>query len=224
MSLGHSGIKLKFITKVNNPELLVVTPLLTGHKISKETKLGIKRNNVNFDWIAHEGQYNTAKNFQLGIDNYKKIKRMPKYVIMIDKDINPNRHMLDNMIKTLNSAEDHIAYTYANFRFVGSVNASFINRHFDPFQLMRANFISSNSMMKSKLLEEIGGVVTDEKYKRLLDWCLWLKFLQHGYHGVLCSKAYFEAHSDKKSVSAGDQLEYRTKYKLVVEDFVKQLM
>jgi len=216
---------LKIIKKDSNSKLLVVTPLLSGgHKINRETKIGIKRNDVPFTWISYESANNTAKNFQLGIDNYRKIYKIPDYVIMIDRDINPNRHMLDNMYNYIENSDDHIGYVYANFIFTGTINAQFVNIKFDPFKLMRSNFISSNSMIKTKVLDEIGGVVTDNKYKRLLDWCLWLKMLKFGYHGKLCDKAFFEVKSDPDSVSAGGRVDYQIKYKLVLEDFVKPLI
>lgn len=37
------------IQKVRNPEILVITPLREGDKISKETKRSIKRNDTLFD-------------------------------------------------------------------------------------------------------------------------------------------------------------------------------
>jgi hypothetical protein len=39
---------LNLIKDCKNPEILVITPLRVSDKISKETKISIKRNKVNF--------------------------------------------------------------------------------------------------------------------------------------------------------------------------------
>ena len=79
-------------------------------------------------------------------------------------------------------------------------------------------------MINYEKLKEIGGFVKDDKYRRLLDWALWLKFLAAGYHGVLCQTASFIAMSDENTVSAGTKEDYRLKYARVKEDFVKPLL
>jgi hypothetical protein len=213
---------LKYIIKVKKPELLVVTPLYTGHKISRDVKINLKRNNVDFNWISYESVYNTARNFAEGISAYLLDNPEPKYVMMVDRDIIPSRHMLDKMLETLEQSDS--AYCYCNFEFVGVVNRKFYNIQFDPMKLLNHNYISSNSMIKYDKLKEIGGIVVDDKYKRLLDWALWLKFLNHGYYGVLCDGTSFVALANEKSISAGTDEEYKLKVQLIKEDFIKPLL
>lgn len=202
----------------------MVTPLLTGHKISRETKIGVLRNNMNFTWVSYEGKENTAKNYADGIKVYRDKYFSPKYVMMVDRDIIPSRQMLDRMYDTLRKTDRYTAFCYCNFEFKGAVNKRFYDIEYDPIQLLRGNFLSSNTMIKLDKLDEIGGVVTDDKYKRLLDWCLWLQFLSFGYYGILCQDANFIAMSDKESVSARSTEDYKQKYRLVRRDFIDPLL
>lgn len=215
---------LNIVKQTKNPELLVVTPLLTGHKISSDTKIGITRNDINFTWVSYTSDGNTAHNFAEGIRTYRNKFYMPNYVIMIDKDIIPSRHMLDRMYTTLKNSSKEIAFCYCNFEFSGAVNKKFYNIEYDPIRLLHANYISSNSMIKVTVLDEVGGVITDNKYKRLLDWCLWLQLLSYGYYGILCRDASFVAVSDKQSISTGTEEDYKRKYELVKSDFVLPLL
>ena len=205
-------------------DVLVVTPLLPGHKISKETKIGLKRCDIPFSWVSFEGQNNIPTNVTYGMKAFQKKHPMTRYVILIDRDILPGRNMLRKMKEELDRSTDNIAYCYAGFEFKGTVNAQFYNTTFDPMQLLNGNYISSNSMIKYDKLMEIGGFITDNKYKRLLDWALWLKFLAAGYHGILCRNTQFVAISDENTISAGTKEDYREKYKLVKEDFVAPML
>lgn len=215
---------LSILKKVKEPKLLVVTPLLTGHKISKETKVALLRNDLEFDWISYESDGNTAKNYSDGINAYRKKYPAPKYVMMVDRDILPSRHMLDKMLAKIERSKNDIAFVYCNFEFRGTVNRRFYNIPYDPLTIVQNNYVSSNSMIKLNKLDEIGGVITDDKYKRLLDWALWLTFLSYGYYGELCADASFVAISDDKSISAGTPAEYNQKRRLIQQDFIEPML
>jgi len=207
-----------------NSDILAITPLLPGHKISKETKIGLKRSDILFNWVSYEANQNIPTNVTCGIEEFKRRYKDPKFVMIIDRDIIPNRNMLRKIRETLHRTGDDIAYCYANFEFKGTVNARFVGLEFNPMNLLNSNYISSNSMIKYEKLKEVGGFVTDNKYRRLLDWALWLKFLAAGYHGILCKDAYFIAISDENTVSAGTKEDYQSKYLRVKEDFVKPML
>jgi hypothetical protein len=215
---------LKIIKEVKTPELLVVTPLFKGHRLSRETKLGLERNDIKFAWVSFESTNNTAKNYADGIKAFRDKVYRPKYVMMVDKDIIPARHMLDKMYDTLKRTPNDIAFCYVSFEFVGAINRQFFGIEYNPIALLRSNYISSNSMIKLDKLDEIGGVVTDNKYKRLLDWCLWLNFLSYGYYGIRCPDTGFVAISDKESISARSNEDYKQKSKLVMRDFIDPLV
>jgi hypothetical protein len=214
---------LKIIKEAKNPELLVVTPLFTGHRVGRDTKVGLLRNDINFAWVSHESSGSTSKNFSDGIKAYRNKYTDPKYVLLVDKDILPDRHMLDIMYNTLQKSTDQTAFCYCNFEFRGTINNKFHNIQYDPIKLLLSNFISSNSMIKLDKLDEIGGVIVDKKYDRLSDWALWLSFLSYGYYGVLCDTGFIDI-STKSSVSSGSQEEYKRIYDNVRADFIDPLI
>lgn len=202
----------------------MVTPLLPEHKISKITKITLKRNKTSFDWVSYSGNNNIPTNTQKGIEEYEKNRGTLKYFLMIDRDIEAGRFLIDKMCKTLDESKQNEAYCYASFAFKGYINLSFKAETFNKKRIMSSNYISSNSMIKTSCLKEIGGLITDKKYERLLDWCLWLKFLQYGYIGVPCKEASFIAHSEKDDVSSRSQEDYRSKHLKVYRDFIKPIL
>jgi hypothetical protein len=214
---------IKKIKEEKNPELLVITPLLPGHKISKDTKKTIKRNDLKFEWIASEGPYNIPTNVWNGITEYRYKKRLPKYYIMIDNDIILGRHMLDRLYKNLKNTDPNVAFAYASFEFKGHINHKFPAIAYDLDRLVKGNYISSNSMFKSDIVMNV-GLVKDDKYVRLLDWAFLLKLAGKGYYGVNVPSANFIAVSSEKDISARSDEDYKEKSKLVYFDFIKPLI
>jgi hypothetical protein len=210
---------LKYITRHHKPEILVITPLLTGHSVSRDTIKSIKRNKTPFEWISYMGPDNPCTNTQKAFNIYQNDKKLPPYVIKIDNDIIGSRHMLDNMYSVLKNACNNEAYCYCSFEFQGSINAKFPSIPFDPDRLRQNNYISSCSLISTKRLLEVGMWVTDNKGFRLLDWALWLKLLKRGYIGVPDMKSHFVAISSDNSVSARSAEDYNEKKKWVLENF-----
>jgi hypothetical protein len=218
------------------PLVLVITPLYSRDvdgvrvidKISKKTKISIKRNTTPMLWIAWEGEGNVAKNTQ---DCYDYVKRVfstdfktLKYIIKIDNDIDASRCMIDKMYQNLERTRAGVGYTYCSFKYEGAVNVEFNAAAFDVKKLLQCNYISSNSMIKIPVLDEVGGFVTDDKYKRLLDWAMWLKLLKHTYLGVPTYDVSFIAKASAESVSAQGSEDYILKHQRVYEDFVKDIL
>lgn len=217
---------LKRIHKDKNPVFCVITPLLPGDKISKDTKITVKRNDYPFIWAAYESENNVAKNFKLGIQEIQQlrnvmfgIKKLPDFIIKVDNDTVWRRNTLDHMVDTLKEANENVAYSYVSFEYKGSINKAFPAVPFDSDKLRRMNYISSNSMFRTKILQEI-PLVDDDKYKRLLDWAYYLKLLNNGYIGIPCERGYFVANSSSDSISSGSKEDFIKKYKRVVEDFI----
>lgn len=210
---------LKVIQETKNPLFLVITPLKPNDKISKETKISIKRNRYAFDWISYEGDNNIPTNTQLAMFQWKYIP----YIIKIDNDINAERGMLDSMYLTLSHhlCSQNVAYVYPYFDFLleNGRKISFPFTGFNSYRLLSANYISSNSMIKRDLLDKVGGFVTDQKYERLLDWALWLRFLYYGYVGTNVNK-YFSTPLNKEGISNRGQKDYELKAWEVKRDFV----
>lgn len=218
------------------PLVLVITPLYSRvvdgkrivDKISKKTKVSIKRNKTPMLWIAWEGEENVAKNTQDCYDFAKKVFdtdfRTLKYIIKIDNDIDSSRGMIDKMAQNLSKTKPGFAYTYCAFKYEGAVNVEFEAVNFDVKKILQCNYISSNSMIKIDVLDRVGGFVTDNKYKRLLDWAMWLKLLKQGYMGVPTPMVSFVAKASEESISAQGSEDYILKHQRVHEDFVKDIL
>jgi hypothetical protein len=215
---------IKIVKTVKNPQILVVTPLLPEHKISKETKISVKRNKTPFFWIASEGQNNIPTNALNGIEWFKsKYGKLPPFYIMIDRDIEMGRGMLDKLYDKLKNKPENIGYCYASFGFRGHINRDFPAEPFDINRLLQSNYISSNSMFRTNVVETV-GLVTDDKYKRLLDWAFLIKCFSQGFIGIPEPRAGFIAHSTEKDISAGSDEDYKVKYMRVFEDFIRPLI
>jgi len=209
--------KITVIKESKNPKVLVVTPLLPGHKISKETKVTIKRNSIPLTWISSMGRNNIPTNLQKGLEYYE--GKLPPYYIMIDNDIILGRHMIDRMVGVLDKRKsDNIAFAYASFKFKGVVDKKFPAEPYAINRLLQHNYISSNSLFRSNIVMNI-GLVTDNNYVRLLDWCMLLKLLYHGYYGMPCPNANFIAKSSESDISAGSNEDYEIKRYRVLQDF-----
>jgi hypothetical protein len=216
--------KIEIIKECRNPKILVVTPLLPEHKVSKITKKTLKRNDIDYYWISSSGNNNIPTNALEGIKWYKnKFCRLPEYYMMVDNDIEAGRNLLDRLYNMLSKTTDNIGYCYASFEFKGHINVKFPAINFDANRLIQSNYISSNSLFKSEVIEKV-GLVTDDKYRRLLDWAFLIKCLGEGYIGINQPNASFVAYSDKKSVSSGSNDDYQVKYRRVFEDFIKPLI
>ena len=213
---------LHFLQKEPNPKFVAITPLRPTDCISLELYDTISRNQLSFDWVTYKGKGNACENTQKGLIEYCKARKKPKYFIKLDNDLMFRfTPAFDRMYECLVDSPKSVAYAYSSFAFVGSMNLKFGADKFDPVRLMDTNYISSCSMIKTEAFEKVGGFVTDQKFVRLLDWALWLKFLRHGYVGKPCPDAYFEAIADEGKVSTGDADDYWKKRELVKAHFTE---
>jgi hypothetical protein len=78
-------------------------------------------------------------------------------------------------------------------------------------------------MFKMDVIQNV-KLVTDDKYKRLLDYAFLLKCFRFGYVGIPVVNAWFIAHSTKKDISAGSNDDYKLKYSMVYRDFILPLI
>lgn len=220
---------IKKVVEHHDPSILIITPLRQGDKISKETKKTIKRTKTPYTWISCMGEGNPALNTEKGLREYRKNHdKMPRYVIKIDNDITASRGMLDKMFKGL-ERQSHIsdkrcAYAYCSFKFTGALDAAFNADLWDYNRLLQHNYISFNSLIDYECLRIIGGFVTDDKYFRLLDWALWLKFMSYDWQGLPIQGCSFTAYASPNSVSAKGKEDYDIKHKAVTEDFVLPIL
>ena len=210
----------RVIRKLKSPKYLVITPLKTGDKISKKTKKGVKRNKLSFDWLSYESFCNIPTNTTLALEQYRK-ERDVEYVIKVDNDITMDNGLLDEMYYVLKNSGDDVGYVYCGFSFIHELGMkTTFNKEFNVSDLLQHNYISSNSMIKVNALDKVGGFVTDEKYERLLDWALWLRFLYYGYRGIRIDTKRFETPLNMNGVSSRGHNDYQIKRGRVIHDFV----
>jgi hypothetical protein len=214
---------LKIVKECKNPAILVITPLAPGRKISSQTKASIQRNYIPYVWASWESPHYHARNVQDGINAYKKEYGLPEYIQVLDDDIILNRHTLDRFHRVIVESPDNIGFVYCPFSYRGHINISFPAISYDIHRLMRGNWISSNSLYKAKVIEEVGGFVIEDDTQRLSDWALWLRMYLHGYIGELCPNTSFVAVSSPKDLSAGSTEEYRRAEALIIERFVNPI-
>jgi len=215
---------IKILKQDKGSEILVVTPLLPGHKISKETRVTLKRNKTPITWLSSMGNNNIPTNAQLGINWYKrKYSNSLNFYMMLDNDITLGRKAIDKLYDKLKSSPPHIGYSYASFKYEGHINKEFPAVPFNINKLVKANYISSNSLFKMDVIENV-GLITDEFYKRLLDWAFLLKCYGQGFMGVPVPEASFKAISSMNDVSAGSDQDYKIKSRRVYESFIKPIL
>lgn len=214
---------LKIIRQDKNPKILVATPLLTGHKISKETLHSIKRNEISYVWASYESQAKHSANVQNLIDEFSNKYSLPPYIFVLDDDIILGRYLLDRMFECLYKTADMIAFAYCPFSYSGHINISFPPIEYDIEKLKRGNYISSNSLYRAEAIKKVGGFVIEEKYQRLSDHAMFLKLFRYGYIGKLYDKTAFTAISKKTDISAGSTEEYQKTFQLIQEDFIKPI-
>lgn len=211
---------LKIIKKSKNPKFLIITPLKYGDIISKKTYEIQSYTENEYDWISYESNNNIPKNTQLALNEYNK---HIDYIIKVDNDIDGEPGWLDKLYNTLKNSDNSIAYSYCSFDFVDIFNNKIIQFkgiEFNSELLLQRNYISSVSMIKTHILNEIGGFFCDNKYVRLLDYCLWLKMLFAGYSGILCKDAHFVALMNNNSISARSNEDYIEKMNLIRKDII----
>ncbi len=219
-------MSLKILQEDNGSKILIITPLFTGHKISGETKTTIKRNKISYTWVSYMSEMKHAANVQKGLNSYRKKTGSitPPYVMVLDRDIILSRHAIDKMFDVIEKSDKNVGWVYCPFEYKGHINISFPAQEFDINKLLKGNYISSNSLYKTSMIDRVGGFVTETEMNRLSDWAMWLKCYKFGYIGKVCPQASFIAISTKDDISAGSSNEYSTTKELVVERYIKPLM
>lgn len=216
---------LTTIHKSKSPKFLIITPLKEGDKISKETKKTVKRNTISFDWISYESNNNIPTNTTLALEEYEQQYIKPEYLIKVDNDIEMDRSLLDNMYYNLVNSNDRIGYCYCPFRYVLPDGREIqFNQQFDRNKLLKQNYISSNSMIKRNVLDEVGGFVCDNKYERLLDYAFWLRCLYYGYEGLMIPGKEFRTPLNEGNISNRGEDDYKLKYSRIYNDFCLPLI
>jgi hypothetical protein len=212
---------IKVIKDCKNPLVLVITPLLPEHEISNETRISIKSNKIYYKWISFTSNRKHAANVQAGIDTYKiEYGQLPEYLLILDRDIICGRKMIDRLHKVLFDEPKNIGFSYCSFEYKGHINIRFHASPYDIDRLQKGNYISSNSLYRTSVIDDVGGFIVEEQYHRLSDWAMWLKIYNYGYIGTPCYDTSFIAISTEKDISAGSNEEYQITKKIVQDNFI----
>jgi len=206
------------IRESRNPKIAVITPLYEGHDISLDTQKTIGLNDISFIWVSAKSKNNIPTNLKAGLEYLQEEGKLPEYYFMLDRDIMLGEHIFDKLYETLSAQPLMCAYAYASFEFRGYINMAFPADEWDISRLKKSNYISSNSLFRSDVVAKV-ELVTDDKYKRLLDWAFLLKLAKNGYYGTPCPEASFIAKSTAGDISAGSKDDYVRKHIAVVKDF-----
>lgn len=216
MKIKKIKMKIKQLKKVNNPKLIVITPLKNGDKISKLTKKTIKRNNIEFDWISVESDNNRPTNLEYGINN---IGYFYDYFLPLDNNIELGRYFIDRLYNKIKNSNDNIGYVYGNLEYKGKINYKFPAIEFNLEKLLQNNYISSNSMFKTDYVIEI-GLVKDNSMKRLLDWVFLIQMARFGYYGMPAKNANHIAWTTNQNISTKNNNDFNLKRLLVYKNYI----
>lgn len=133
-----------------------------------------------------------------------------EYIAFLDDDNEWRPDHLQALVKCLDENPD-IALAYGD-RWLVDETAHVkamrgICSDFDPFQLLRKNYIdTSDVLVRRATLFAVGGF--DENYRKYIDWNLWCRLAKAGYrfkHVPLILTDY-HIHLDSKSVRPEDEL------------------
>lgn len=154
--------------------------------------------------------YRRTKNF--GTDTAPKnggiLKSSGAYVSFLDDDNAFRPDHLQALIKALeNNPDCHLAYGDRWIIDESGEKKSQIGlfSDYNPTKLMLNNYIdTSDVLIKRDALEYVGGF--DERYKKYVDWNLWLRMAKAGYKFVRIPRIItdYYTHADQKSLRIED--------------------
>jgi GT2 family glycosyltransferase len=102
-----------------------------------------------------------------------------KYIAFLDDDCAYRPDHLQALIKALEPGVDAVYGDRWIFEEDKSVSIG-IFHEFDPFLMMRRNYIdTSDVLIRKEAIVEVGGF--DERYKKYVDWNLWVRMMKAGY-------------------------------------------
>lgn len=111
------------------------------------------------------------------------------YGLFLDADDRLHPFFIQRTVNVL-SETPGLALVYTHARLFGSQEGIVISREYDPFALMKGNYIFVTALFKRDVFELCGGF--DPALPFLEDWDLWLAFAEKGYRGQLWPEPLFE--------------------------------
>lgn len=129
------------------------------------------------------------------------LKSGGEFVIFPDDDMELDPTMIMKLLDAL-ARHPSKAYAYCGFRQIDGDHESTVGpTEFDPLRLvLNGNYINANSLIRRSKFIEVG--MFDPTLKRLIDWDLWVSFLDRGEEGILVPEVLFKhLHFDGPRIS-----------------------
>ncbi len=119
------------------------------------------------------------------------LKSRGEFVIFPDDDMELDPTMIMKLVDAL-ARHPSRSYAYCGYRHIDGDHENTIGlTEFDPQRLvLNGNYINASSLIRKRKFIEVG--MFDPTLKRLIDWDLWLSFLDRGEEGILVPEVLFK--------------------------------
>ena len=136
------------------------------------------------------------------------------FVLFSDNDLLWYPTALDRLHYFLNEAAS-ASYSYGWYE-LGNGVALGRDRKFSPRDLVKGNFISTMSLIRT---DDFPGF--DENLRRLQDWDLWLTMLRQKKVGVYANTKLFRTEGSNSGITATEDLSVATNYIVCKHDIIR---
>ena len=193
------------------PFVSIIIPLREGDSVEPWTLKSIQRQTwTRYETIITQGPGNACVNRNKGYD-----ASIGDYLLFLDADIELDREYLETMLTALAEAPK-AAYAYCRYERKGELTGYEGGGPWDPFKLMKANYISTMSLIRRRTY-----MGWNESLDRLQDWEMWLRmFKRGGYWGTFVDEVLFTAYYKPGDIST-DQSNWNASVKRVNEELDK---
>lgn len=183
-------------------EIIVVDDASTDG--TKEIVLGFKDHRIKY--ISRSKNFgNDTKPKNQGIEASK-----GEYVAFLDDDCVYRPDHLQALVTSLDTQPENIAMVYGDRWIVDETGQHHdgpgVTSNYDPGLLLQRNYIdTSDVLVRKSALYDVGGF--DERYKKYVDWNLWVRLCKYGYDFVRVPLILtdYHLHNDMKSLRKEDE-------------------
>ncbi len=192
---------LDIVTQVPKVNISVVIPAFNSAKTLATTLNGLNAQTLKpaeivvVDDGSTDGTYQIAEKFDVhrirqenrgapAARNAGFMHTKGQFVLYCDADVQLQPEMLERMARAL-LLHPEAGYAYCDFKFGWHTFDLF---DFDPGRLLKANYISTMSLLRRE-----NCIGFDESLKRYQDWDLWKRLLAKNVHGIWVQGRLFNA-------------------------------